>query len=118
MSDEEVHKIILDRLNAIGKKVDDLAEDVAVLKAGHDSGNKSERLGAVAAVISCIIAGLIMFGNVIFWGYNTTSELRDETPDHGMDDVRSCRPPALRMYPLPRSAGRPGKEDERTGSAE
>lgn len=54
-----VNDVILEELKYIRAKLDKAAEDVAVLKSKHDTGNRSEKISAGVAILALIVSIIV-----------------------------------------------------------
>lgn len=59
---DDVTQIILGEVRTLSSKIDNISNDVAVLKANHDTGNRSEQIAAIAAIIAVIISIISLLG--------------------------------------------------------
>lgn len=91
---DEVHDIILEELKYIRGKLDDIATKVDRHEEKLDTGNKSEKTAAAAAIVSVLMAALVIVGNIVYFTYEKASACREPRgieQRRGMGDEKDNR---------------------------
>ena len=86
-----VNDLILEEIRTLKSEMKTIGEDVAVLKSKHDTGNRSERIAAIASILAVLVSIA-----AIFYANRANAGNNNETPmDYQRDNINGIVPGSI-----------------------